>query len=75
MNAAATSSTPNQSPRNQGYGGENPNYNGGPQYSAYGAGAGGYYSRNGYEEGRNPSGGYGYSRGNSNGVRDSTVVM
>ena len=30
---------------------------------------------NGYEEGRNPSGGYGYTRGSSNGVRDSTVVM
>jgi len=76
VNAAATSSTPNQSPRNQGYnnGGDNQSYNG-SQYSAYGAGAGGYYSRSGYDEGRNPSGGYGYSRGNSNGVRDSTVVM
>ena len=77
VNAAATSSTPNQSPRNQGYnnGGDNQSYNG-SQYSAYGAGAG-YYSRNGngYEEGRNPSGGYGYTRGSSNGVRDSTVVM
>lgn len=75
VNAAATSSTPNQSPRNQGYNnGNDQSYNGG-QYSAYGAGAGGYYSRNGYDEGRNPSGGYGYTRGNSNGVRDSTVVM
>lgn len=74
---AATSSTPNQSPRNQGYnyGGDNQSYNG-SQYSAYGAGAGGYHSRNGYEEGRNPSGGYGYTRGHSSsGVRDSTVVM
>mmetsp|Transcript_7145 Transcript_7145/g.10277 ORF Transcript_7145/g.10277 Transcript_7145/m.10277 type:complete len:537 (-) Transcript_7145:113-1723(-) len=80
VNAAATSSTPNQSPRNQGYnnGADNQSYNNGSQYSAYGAGAGGYYSRpnpNGYDEGRNPSGGYGYTRGNSNGVRDSTVVM
>jgi hypothetical protein len=76
VNAAATSSTPNQSPRNQGYnnGGDNQSYNG-SQYSAYGAGAGGYYSGSGYDEGRNPSGGYGYTRGNSNGVRDSTVVM
>mmetsp|Transcript_28321 Transcript_28321/g.45970 ORF Transcript_28321/g.45970 Transcript_28321/m.45970 type:complete len:522 (+) Transcript_28321:294-1859(+) len=76
VNAAAASSTPNQSPRNQGYnnGADNQSYNNG-QYSAYGAGAGGYYSRNGYDEGRNPSGGYGYTRGNSNGVRDSTVVM
>lgn len=72
---AATSSTPNQSPRNQGYnyGGDNQSYNG-SQYSAYGAGAGGY-PRNGYEEGRNPSGGYGYTRGHSSGVRDSTVAM
>lgn len=77
VNAAATSSTPNQSPRNQGYNtnGNDQSYNNGSQYSAYGAGAGGYYSRNGYDEGRNPSGGYGYTRGNSNGVRDSTVVM
>lgn len=79
VNAAATSSTPNQSPRNQGYdngGGDNHSYHG-SQYSAYGAGAGVYYSRNnGFEEARNPSGGYGYTRGNSSvGVRDSTVVM
>ena len=77
VNAASASSTPHQSPRNQGYnngGADNPSYNNG-QYSAYGAGAGGYYSHNGYDEGRNPSGGYGYTRGNSNGVRDSTVVM